>query len=866
MSFRFTILNNRTSVATVIDEMVGWDKNKVKISRDVEWHGIFFSRQGGDFSFYDNGEQVLKAEYDAYGCQGDMTLIIEEDCGQGYELFDQGKFVFLKYYHSTGQDCFVKIPVEQMDDVMDIRNRFDQKVDLQSLVAFDEITALTPYSKLSFPVLLPSKGIFIQDDFENDTAFTTPVQGVPFNDNPGGFANSEMGMIEIGFDNQKSAEIGNAGTQLQSVYDCVLTGAGSFGCDAFDRFTMSGTLGAEICPLQISPFVNFQEGTRNYDAIDNPCQLDILSHGNIEVLKGNINEVWFVVAILPKNKLGNADADYIYLSKQMIYEAFGPGLPAGSTLSLNASYTNNNFNLQKGDRLYCFYTVYHFRTNADQDGSPGWNMTFDAGNFFRLTDISHTPATMANEFMINEAISRTVEVITNDHVRAYSEYFGRTDSQPYAHGSDGCGSLEAITDGLRIRRQENKIPGTTTPLAISLKGLFQGLNPIHNIGMGVEADPGRPGFNRLRVENWKHFYNTDIILECRNIKEIHRATFEKEIYSIFKFGFQKWEAEQYNGLDEFLTKREYRTMLKEVNNTLTQYSTFVGSGYALEITRRLGNSSSSDWRYDKDVFINCLTRTRKFHVFFDAAANKMTFDTDTDGSEFVGPATITVSGSASNDGTRTIFVTSILTVPGQPVQVEIGFTGGVTVDEESYNVTFDIVSPAGLFIELGNVTGPVNIIDPNTLYNYRISPVRNAMRWMNKVLESYRVFDPAAKIVFTDGDGNYFAEGEMESMICHLENAAIAENVTISVSIFADPTKAKPFLLPERVTYEYPMSSCDYKAVKANPGGMIYFENECEQGFGYIDDIIFSPDEQKANFNLIPAITEIEFPHLSPAG
>jgi hypothetical protein len=857
--FRFSIGNNRTHTVIVIDEPVGWDKNKIRINRDPEWHGVFFSRQGDDFMFDGLAEQILKAEYDEYGAQGDLSLIIEENCGEGYEFFESGKFVFLKYDHSSGPDCFVKIPVEQESDMMTIRNRMDQKVNLETTVAFDETTPLTPYAKLPFTIMLPSKGIFIQDELANDAEFTTPVQGVPINDNPGGFANSEYGMIEVGFDNNKFSEIGFCNSLLESLYTCVITAMGSFGCAAFDRFPMSAPIGIvapEICPLQISPWLNFPKGSPNYDAVDNPVTLDLLINGRLEVLVGNVNAVWFCLMVLPDGAVGNVESDYVYVMKNMIYYAPGPGLPAGSVINLNQSYTDTAFVLNKGDRIYGFYALYNYRDNVDQLGQPGFQMTFDAGNYFKINNISHTDPSLCKMFAINETLSRITEAITNDTVKVKSDFYGRTDSEPYVSDVDGDGSLKAITDGLRIRRQENKIPGTTSVFAQSLKDAFNGLRPIDNIGAGLEADTVRGGdFKWLRVEPWQYFYNNSVILSCTNIRVIKRAIFEKEIYSTFKFGFQKWEAEEYNGLDEFLTKREYRTTLKEVNNSLLQISSFVGSGFAWEITRRIGNNDSKDWRYDKETFVSCLTRTRKFHVFFEAAGNRMYFDTETDGSEFLGPGTITISGSVSNNGIRTILGVSILTVPGQPVRVEITFTGGATIDEESYDVTFDIVSPAGLFIELGNIINAANIIEPRTLYNYRISPVRTAMRWMNRVLESYKKFDANAKILFTDGDGNYFAEGEMESAFAKLENGTLTENMTISGSIFSDPADATPFLLPERVMFEFPMLGCDYKAIKANPGGLIYFENECEKGYGHISDIVYRPAEGMANFNLIPAIT-----------
>ena len=143
-----------------------------------------------------------------------------------------------------------------------------------------------------------------------------------------------------------------------------------------------------------------------------------------------------------------------------------------------------------------------------------------------------------------------------------------------------------------------------------MKDVFEGVEPIHHIGFGIEDDPSRTGYKRLRVENWKHFYtdtgtSADIIMNCIGVKNIERKIIEAKNYSTFQFGYEKYEAEQYNGLDEFLTKRIYRTTLNGLKNELNKISKFIASGYAWEITRRK-NTDSSDWRFDNDTFIVCL--------------------------------------------------------------------------------------------------------------------------------------------------------------------------------------------------------------------------------------------------------------------
>ncbi len=858
MIWRFTIYD-RNNVATVVDEPVGFDNNMVEVKRDLNWHGLFFNVQGDTFEFDGEAMQLLKAEYEQYGSQGNMTLVIAEDCGNGYQEFTRGKFDFNRYKYFCGDRCYVKILLEKTGDIIDLRDRSDQKVNLETLLGFDEVTALPAYDKLPFDLVLPSKGIPIQDYFLNDANNGTPVQGAPLNNNPGVPANSstqgnsDFGSLELAFNKQVASEIGNAGTELQPKYNCVLTAAGSLGCNSLNRFLIAGiSSNMFIAPLDMSPTVNFQDGTPNYDSIANPCQLDINIKAKITIIKTDKISVRFLVMVLPKGASGMVSSDYIYYSNVSIADLLTVG--TGNVINLNQTYTNNSFVLSKGDQLYAFYAVYHYRYNSTiSTGQDSFSINYEPDSYFKLSNLSKTPVTTSKVFMVNEALSRITEAITNNKLKAYSEYFGRTDSFPYAHGADGCGSLEVITDGLRIRRQENKIPGKTNLCTVSLVDMFEGLAPIHNIGMGIEPDSNRAGFNRLRIESWEYFYSNNVIMSCTGINKLSREAYEKEIYSTFKFGYAKWEAEEYTGLDEFLTKRNYRTMLSGVKNELTKLSKFISSGYAWEITRRKGNYDTKDWRYDKDIFIGCCKRDNQisYRGKFRTSGVLIRGLTVLPSWAVVGTQ-ITIS-SAYNNGLFNI--TSAVITTGQGL--ELGFlqsTIPTFFPFLSQPLTVQSALISVINIEQGNVTAPVNIVDPTSLYNFRISPIRNAMRWMNRVLESYRQFDANAKILFTDGDGNYFAEGEMTSATCKLESGSVAENSTLNSAKFADIEDARPFLLPERVVYDYPMNSQQFKIIENNPRGKIFFQNECDEGFGFIDSIIYRPEEGMASFNLIPSL------------
>lgn len=879
--FRFTIIK-RDTTQVPIKQPPGWDKVVSSLTRDLDWHGIFFARSGQDaFEFYGIAHDLLKDEYDLYGSQGKMFLKIEERCGYEWEVYDTAKFLFLKYKHFCDNGCYVRIPLESATEVMQIRNRVNQKVDLETLLAFDGVTTLPPYAALPFDLSLPSKGIYIKSQALTEAPSVEEFEGglqPVYHPNPvPGYPdwNLTYFAIEFGLKDKVLSEVGSFlmfETHLMS-----LTSQNNSGytrifrqLNPFPPPPRNLSYGIGVWPLNLSPIENFTEDSNNYNDIKNPVQFDIRIKGTLEIM-----ECWLLAASIALLRLpDNGDPDngteiehYEIMGDFTVWYQYGSTQPYAAppnsgNLPFDFIYQADRV-LEKGDRYYLamFGTERKQQDNIDaiNAGAKAMKLTLDVESHVVISDLSSTKVTVSKAFAVNEAISRVAEVITNNEVLAYSEYYGRTDSEPYSHATDGCGGLKVILDGYRVRRQENKIPDKPVKFVQSLQDLFEGLNPVDNIGMGIEPDPMRLDKNRLRVEPWRYFYDNTVIMSCTGINKLTREVFEKDICSTYTFGYNRWEAEEYNGLDEFLTKRIYRTTLDEAKNDFTKISKMIASGYALEITRRKGSADSKDWRYDKETFLICVSRDRSFQADFYAGVEGVSRDRivfqyfGVDTSMFL-VGSLTVAGSQFNDGTRTVFVVSIVNDGAGMNTITIEFTGTGTVEEiAAAGITFPgIVFPAGLFVELGNITAPANIVDPKTIYNWRISPVRNAMRWLNKLLVSYRNFDPAAKLIFTDGDANYYAEGEMTSTDCKLENGVIAENVELSLAIYADPADAEPFLLAERVTYEYPMNSAEYNLLKANPRGKIYFESDCDSGHGWIADIKHVPDDGKATFVLIP--------------
>jgi hypothetical protein len=758
MNWIFTILD-RNNVAHLIDEPIGFSDCEIEIKRDLETHGIFFDYQKNDFSFDGTAMQLIRKEYDDYGVEGNMQLIIEWSCNNELVELYRGKLLFADYNYTCGDECFVKLPMETSSDILNLKNKKDQKVNLLTDKAFDGTTSLVPYNKLGFEMSLPSKAILLQNKSLNETLNITPVLGQYPGFVPSGasWAQGGFGMVDFGFTKTISSEIGNYFTNSQPRFnDLDIADSNGFVVSGISAFV-------KMYPPYCDTIYNLQPGTPNYGVATYPYKLDIQLAGTLKNL--NCRSLGgCVFFIYKKNSAGILSEVY----RQVVLDL---PLTTNNDIPFNINYIDNNFPLDNGDQIFSFLSLTYLKyATAITNNLDAFQIECAANNYFKLTNLSVTEPTLSKVFMVNEAFSRITEAITNDAVRVYSDYFGRTDAQPYTSIQDGCGSLEVITKGLYLRRQENRIPNQPFTMNVSLQDMLEGLEPIHHIGIGFENDPNRVGYNLLRIENWKYFYKQTVVLSCVGVNKIDNEVIKSEHYSTFKIGYEKWEAEEYNGLDEFLTKRNFRTTLSQIKNELSKLSKFITSGYAIEITKRKFSADSKDWRYDNDTFLICCKRNN------------------------------------SND----------------------------------------------IIVELGNILNPQNIIDPDTIYNYRISPIRNALRWMNKIFASYNNINPTNNIIFMDGDGNYFASGEMASSDCKFENQEVFESQNIDNSLYGDPNKAAPILKPERDTFQYPLSVKEFRELLSNPYGVIEYNNTCINSEGWIDTIKYKPSIGTATFKLIP--------------
>lgn len=562
-------------------------------------------------------------------------------------------------------------------------------------------------------------------------------------------------------------------------------------------------------------------------------------------------------------------------------------------------------------------------------------LVIGAGSEVSVTIASQCVETPCSVYLINEALSRCLESYTNGEMQVYSDYFGRKNAQPVASLADGCGGLECITNGLRIRGCVMPDNSSIPKFFTNLQDMLNALDAIHNIGWAVEPDPYRAGKIRLRVEPYEWFYQNTIMLTCKNIMDYTRETVTSLLPSTFKAGYQQYETWNNNGLYDIFGSRTYRTPLNQLTNELDKTCKWMASDYAIEFTRRQFGVTTSDSRYDDSTFILCLIQKFQGPVEFVPSC----FLIETTGTIFTVGNVITISLSPTNNGTYTIvsvtpseanpnlayiivsgavfnaeFAPAITVVQGSTTYASvpcyfIGANGAIVLDELDLfsSQSGDTIVINGLFpgtyvidkifvpvnasqpdnitpidfpmvifptpalssfgydpnaiitdetnefyaVEQGMENG-TNILSPETVMNYRISPAHCAMRHYRNVITDRQY--ASQSLIFTGGEGNFYALGKIDDS-CTPENDNISEGGNLSLANFTNADDGKPLFYPEIVKFEYPLTWPQFLAIQANPYGLIQFEHTNEGLLsGYLVDLQYHPYTGMAEFQLYPKI------------
>ena len=778
--FRFTIIDyttNPSGDSTVIDEPLGFAELELVINRDDKLKGVFFYPESfNNLTFYGESATILQDAYSVNGIAAHCEMTIEFQCDDSSAFVEIArlKFDFSDITKICDDFCKLEIGLDDASCVSTLRNRWETKVNLDSLKSLDSTT----------------------DNLTNYTALGglcgTQAAAIEYNNNwemkPGDHTNPSLVFDHVDQNNPALP---------YSIYDTYFLHqtfpyneiSTNLQIANIDPYYVGYAPQPGFPPVQVPVLPPNLEYTDNYLInCSGNLTIEINMSGGVNAQSSNSptgSPVMQLTQLRP-NSVGTA-----YQEIQNITLVNFPNYNTANTYSDGFNVTGTyNFVVQPGDIFNLKFSVYNLQYTSGSGGGAVYDpmhfeIFFDAGSYMKMKLTSVCENTFYNCYLINETLSRISESLTNDCLRVYSEYYGRTDSQPYSTEETGCGGLRSLTNGLLLR-QTKLVDDSEPNFVLSMKDAFNGLYPIDNIGMGMETDPNRTGYDLLRIEPKEYFYQNVQIADLSGSRETTLKLQPKDYIQNLKFGYNLWETESTLGLDDIHSQREYRSTLSNISNTLELITLFVASHYAIEYTRREIGKSLYDYKYDNEVFI--IQNRRKFEI-------------DPDGDyEFIAETYFDNVGNilqSFSDILQPQFRRNIRLSPLRNILRHLKDL--LRTYHPNPNGEFQFTAGTGNYIAKIQYLGSVPCL-----------------------LEIHG--DP-----LWDG---------------------LSESQTISINLLDDPNDGLPYEQNVVIEFQIPMSFNTYLTIKNNPYGYVKYSCADGYSFGWIKQIRYNPSEGMASVQL----------------
>ena len=570
MEWKWTFIEADTTT-TVVDEPVGWDGVSFSLNRDVINHGIFSTVDTGSFQWVDSAFTMLLTEYNINGANGQMELLIEYKCeGEDtYTEYFRGAFDFNTFERICDDFCYIKCTITAAKCTDIFMSRMGQDVDVEATTNFDN-DAITP---MTFRQLnIEGQDIFLQNRAFNDGTNSGNAQVFPTGASAFYYINFCMQVPERNL--QEIGEFNVNGITLIPTTSGNVSISSAFASDAPGSFSSFGRF------LTI-----WQRTSDPLNCIDNDATIDIINKGTFNVEFTNFDgEITPTLKLFKYNSITGA---LVQLDTNSIGTiACTSGIP--ESLAFNKTYFNTP-NYQDSDYLFYCFECFVERLVWDGFSTREVNINIDYDNTSKI------------EMSLNSECDPTI--CTSVYLPELLEFLST------AYMPSGCPSLEVesslkacldfyqITKGSFIR---NVVEPSAPKLFVNFEYLIDQCRKIFNIGWGFDNNE-----TELKVASIDYFYNSNVVVDVGLVDKATFTTAKDLIYGTITVGYNKWEAEEYNGLDETNTQRQYRRNIDSNPTELDLMSDLIAAGYTIEITRRKSQAKTgtSDWRYDDDLFI-----------------------------------------------------------------------------------------------------------------------------------------------------------------------------------------------------------------------------------------------------------------------
>ena len=570
MEWKWTFIEADTT-ETVIDEPVGWDGVGFSLTRNLIHHGIFSTVDTAGFQWIDDAYDLLYSLYNTDGANAQLELLIEYKCEgeDDYTEYFRGAFDFNTFERVCDDFCYIKCTITAAKCTDVFLSRYGQDVDVLSDENFDG-QAISPMSFDTLniegqDVLLQNKAYNLGTNSGNGTVqpfgasafyFFSFCPVVPANN-----------LQEIGEFNLNGISLVPTSSGNVSVSSAFASAPAA----SFESFGQYLTI--------------WNRTTDPLNCIDNDATFDIIMKGTFNVEFTNFDGE--ITPILKLFKYNSTTGTLTLIDTNSIGTiACTSGVP--QSLAFNKAYADTP---SYTDADYLLYFFECFVERLVWDGFSirlvDFNIDFDNTTKIEMTLNSNCEPTTALSVQLPDLLEWLPTAYMDEDCPTV------TIDEEFRE----CLDAYSITKGSFIRQvTEPSVPKLFT----NFEWMFEQCRKIFNMGWGFDNNE-----TELKIARIDGFYKSNVVADVGLVNKATFTTAKDLIYGTITVGYNKWEAEEYNGLDETNTQRQYRRNIDTNPTELDLMADIISAGYTIEVTRRKSQAKTgtSDWRYDDDLFI-----------------------------------------------------------------------------------------------------------------------------------------------------------------------------------------------------------------------------------------------------------------------
>lgn len=585
MRFKFT-LSHSILGSLEISEPDGWKATVLKLERHEEYHSLieYFD---GDFVFYGQTDDVnggidfIRQVETSYGADAELGITIE--IAPDNYTFQTVFIGQLDLWNGEElPDNKMKIPIIRNDFWAKFINRLETPVNIQDTRTLDN-DPINSQDNISVQMLSQKirkttryEGAIFPSSGDPLTQYDLPT-GDPIDDN--------------GADDDYTV-------YTQAALDLVQD-------EIEDAFSFPFAFTDLVGIFNVIEFID-EGGPLHIDINAHP---KLLLHGGLTATSGeadpsSIDEIT-ILATLFVQKNGEA-AIALDFAAQSIPGPTNPiiGFPVSFDFFYDLPLSGSvDFTVEPTD-IITIYIRYEIMFDIDIGSDPG-SIEWVGPRYVAFTsyesDVEFTLQSTFQEnnaqgFFIHDVGGHIVDRMVSVGGSFYSKYLGSDQTIYRQYDDEGCKWRFALFKGLQLRRYSL----VEKPFFQTFKQWWEGANPIFNLGLGYEMFNGA---EVIRVEEKRHFYDTDVSLNIDYVRDIVRKYDDNRVFKSVKIGYKKWQSEDIAGIDDPQTKHTYATILTKGGKEITLESEFIAASLAIETTRRKTREKSADYKFDNDTFI-----------------------------------------------------------------------------------------------------------------------------------------------------------------------------------------------------------------------------------------------------------------------